>query len=58
MLERCYVAGSGNGAETHATWIEPVPDESAFLPLRLHANRRISGGFTVEENLGRSLPRP
>ena len=35
--------------------IEPAPDESEFLPLWPRANRRISGGFTVEANLGRRL---
>ena len=36
--------------------IEPAPDESECLPLWPRANRRISGGLTIEANLGQPLP--
>ena len=33
-----------------------VLERKVFLPLWPEANRRISGGFTVDANLGRPLP--
>ena len=40
------------------TFQREILNESEFLPLWPNANRRISGGFTVEANLGRPPPQP